>query len=137
MNYIYSAINNTFYPLSLKELYMEAGTWPTDGIEVSDELFNNFCVAPEGKIRVAGEDGLPKWIDIPPVIEDLPTKLNKLSTEYKSDIQALNIAYLSAIVSDGVNESVKQQAVRDQIAARKLKYQNDVAAANLMTLPEV
>lgn len=137
MNYIYSALHNAFYPIAIRDLYVSVGSWPTDGIEVTDEMFNTFGVAPIGKMRVAGEDGLPMWVDIPPIIEDLPTRLNKLSVQYKADIQALNLSYLSATVNDGVNEEVKWQAVRDQIAARKLQYQNDVAAVNLMTLPEV
>jgi hypothetical protein len=137
MNYIYSALANSFYPILLRTLYESTGTWPTDGIEVSDEIFNTFSNPPAGKMRVAGANGLPMWEDIPPIVYDLPTRLNRLSVQYKADIQTLNLSYLSATVNDGINEETKWQAVRYQIAARKLQYQNDVAAANLMTLPEV
>ncbi|SQI42308.1 Caudovirales tail fibre assembly protein [Leminorella richardii] len=70
-NYIFSAINNMFYPLALREVYDAAGTWPTDGLEVDDALFTKLSgVAPEGKIRVVSEGGLPCWVDIPPLSVD-------------------------------------------------------------------
>ncbi|CNF18084.1 hypothetical protein [Yersinia intermedia] len=62
-------------------------------------------------------------------INTLPTVLNRLSTEYKSDISSLNDSYLSALVNDGINETAKLQVVRNQIADRKAKYATDVAAA--------
>ncbi|WP_275375394.1 tail fiber assembly protein, partial [Xenorhabdus bovienii] len=47
---------------------MDAGSWPDDGIEVSESVFNEFAIIdpPVGKRRVAGSDGLPAWGDIPP-----------------------------------------------------------------------
>lgn len=41
-NYVYSAIANSFYPVSLKYLYENAGTWPDDAIAISDEDFELF-----------------------------------------------------------------------------------------------
>lgn len=66
-NQIYSKKNNAFYLLSMKAQYESAGAWPTDGVSVSDSMFNEFASpAPAGKIRVAGNNGLPEWGDIPP-----------------------------------------------------------------------
>jgi len=66
MNYVYSAEKNSFYPVALKRYYEESGGWPEVYIEVSDEIFNEFISQKEGKVRVAGEDGMPAWADIPP-----------------------------------------------------------------------
>lgn len=69
--YFYSAKKNAFYPIVLKQNYIDSGVWPDDGIGVDKEVFSEFSgnIPPEGKIRIAGNDGLPAWGDIPP-----PTK---------------------------------------------------------------
>ncbi|MFH3517693.1 tail fiber assembly protein [Citrobacter sp. 70972423] len=65
-NFIFSALNNAFYPLELQSRYVEAGSWPEDGIEVNDEIFKEFTGEPPvGKVRGV-EDGFPCWIDVPP-----------------------------------------------------------------------
>ncbi|HCM9127985.1 TPA: tail fiber assembly protein [Enterobacter asburiae] len=64
--YIYSAKNNAFYPVDMKEDYVEAGSWPDDGKAVSEECFLEFTsVAHADKYRVAGDDGLPAWEAVP------------------------------------------------------------------------
>lgn len=66
-NYVYSAANNAFFPVELRSTYDSAGTWPSDGVDVNDTMFAEFSgMAPEGKIRAAGANGLPCWVDIPP-----------------------------------------------------------------------
>ncbi|MBS9422502.1 tail fiber assembly protein [Photorhabdus caribbeanensis] len=74
-NYVFSALNKAFYPLSLQQDYIEAGSWPNDSISVTDDIFNEFSgIPPIGKILSSGEDGLPCWEDIPP-----PTKEELIS----------------------------------------------------------
>ncbi|EFH6048585.1 tail fiber assembly protein [Escherichia coli] len=63
--YYYSAMNNAFYLAENIDLYKEQNTWPSDAIKVEDSLFDEFNSPPPGKIRAAGENGLPVWIDIP------------------------------------------------------------------------
>ncbi|VAL08702.1 tail assembly chaperone gp38 [Enterobacter hormaechei] len=66
MNYIFSAKSNAFYPVSMQADYEEAGSWPSDGIEVSDDDFNLYSgYPPEGKILSADKNGLPVWVDKP------------------------------------------------------------------------
>ncbi|PHM36516.1 conserved hypothetical protein [Xenorhabdus innexi] len=66
MNYYYSATTNAFYPVSMKPDYVAAGTFPDDARLVDDSVFDAFSVGKDGKVRVAGADGLPVWGDIPP-----------------------------------------------------------------------
>lgn len=69
--YIYSPSVNAFFPLSLQEDYEMAGTWPLDGVIVSEDIAHEFMQsAPSGKKRVAGEDGYPAWDDIPALTKE-------------------------------------------------------------------
>ncbi|VEA74661.1 phage tail assembly protein [Salmonella enterica subsp. arizonae] len=64
--YHYSPTQNTFYPDELKQVYIDAGTFPDDTVEVSDDVWMEFAGnhPPEGKQRAAGHDNLPCWVDI-------------------------------------------------------------------------
>ena len=78
--YQFSPSENVILPLELKELYLKAGTWPVDTVDISDEQATEFMGGPpEGKMRVAGKNGLPAWGDVPPptqeeLIADADTK---------------------------------------------------------------
>ena len=64
--YIYSAKNNAFYPVNMMADYVAAGSWPDDGKEVTTDCFLEFTsVAHADKYRVAGDDGLPAWEQVP------------------------------------------------------------------------
>ncbi len=64
MSYGYSAKNNTFYVLERTSSYESAGTWPDDVVDVSDEMFIEYSGdRPLGKVRAAGDCGLPVWVD--------------------------------------------------------------------------
>ncbi|WP_323838450.1 tail fiber assembly protein [Photorhabdus africana] len=66
--YFYSAKTNSFYPIELKQNYIASGSLPDDVIEVSLDIYQEYAAnnAPEGKYRIAGQNGLPEWADIPP-----------------------------------------------------------------------
>lgn len=64
--YGYSAKNNAFFQLSEIENYQH---WDLkDLIKVGDDVFMEFTRdrTADGFLRVAGENGLPVWSDIPP-----------------------------------------------------------------------
>lgn len=66
--YSYSAKNNAFYANSLKASYSE---WPDDAEGVEGAIFSRFTQSPpDGKVRVAGNDGLPTWADLPPLSQE-------------------------------------------------------------------
>lgn len=67
VNYIYSASQNMILPVSLKQIYIDAGTWPEDGIAISDEVAEEFMGQyPQGKTLFHDKHGQPCWADIPP-----------------------------------------------------------------------
>ncbi|HEI0663064.1 TPA: hypothetical protein SIF69_004137, partial [Escherichia coli] len=65
MNYFYSAITNSFYPEALKEDYTDSGTWPLDGIKVTESAYVKFINPEDGKILSPGDGGIPVLIDKP------------------------------------------------------------------------
>lgn len=70
-NYIYSANDNAFYPTVYRDDYERAGTWPNDGVDVSDAIYFEYSgMPPEGKIRRPGDDGMPGWVDAPAKSKD-------------------------------------------------------------------
>lgn len=66
MKYIYDAKTNAFYPIELKDSYLDKGLWPESSVEIDEETFADFQNPPPRKVRVAGGDGYPAWADIPP-----------------------------------------------------------------------
>lgn len=58
IKYTYSATKNAFYPLDIKKDYDVAGSWPEDGVEISDDDFNLYSgYPPEGKILLLTTKG--------------------------------------------------------------------------------
>ncbi|EMF8441905.1 MULTISPECIES: tail fiber assembly protein [Enterobacter] len=66
MKYIYDAKTNAFYPVELKDSYLAKGIWPENGVEVDEVIFAEFQNPPEGKMRLADNEGYPSWADTPP-----------------------------------------------------------------------
>ncbi|WP_140918171.1 tail fiber assembly protein [Limnobaculum xujianqingii] len=67
----YSKTTNAFYLEESKENYETAGTWPADVVDVPLDIFSEFSGSPpEGKIRAAGEDGLPVWQATPSLTKE-------------------------------------------------------------------
>ncbi|WP_370557374.1 tail assembly chaperone [Edwardsiella tarda] len=130
---MYKFYQNKFFPYALQPDYEKSLSWPDGGVDVDDEVFIKFKTPPEGKVRIVGADGYPAWGDIPPKTNEelLKNELQAISKKYQEDIDALNQAYLAAVVSDGPGEPAKQQAVRDAITARKAQYAADKEAARL------
>lgn len=126
----FSPSMKTFFPLNMIEDGSYGDDLPDDLIDVTDEELVTYWKAapPSGKI-IGVVSGRPEWVPVPEVIESLSVILNNLSTNYKNDISGLNTAYLSALVNDGINETTKLQAVRNQISERKAQYIVDIAAA--------
>ncbi|NUL36654.1 tail fiber assembly protein [Kosakonia sacchari] len=68
--YQYSPSGNFFTNTELRNSYAE-GEYPADAVDVTDDIFWQFAAAPpEGMTRIAGEDGLPAWGELPPLSRD-------------------------------------------------------------------
>ncbi|EHI3752476.1 DUF4376 domain-containing protein [Salmonella enterica] len=94
--YHYSPTQNTFYPDELKQVYIDAGTFPADTVEVSDDVWLEFAGnhPPEGKQRAAGHDNLPCWVDIPlPDIEDARSRKHDEINAWRNRQESANYTF--------------------------------------------
>lgn len=83
--YIFSKSTLSFYPAEMEEAYQQAGTWPDDGVDVTEEIFNEFnSTAPDGKQRGADADGYPAWVDIPQTEVDISTARQQKQAEIEN-----------------------------------------------------
>ncbi len=66
MKSVYSPLEKAIYPAFMYEDYVNAGTWPADGIEISDEdaITFNGINQPAGKQLGLVKGGLA-WVDLP------------------------------------------------------------------------
>ncbi len=131
MKSVYSPSEHVIYNAAFYEDYQKAGTWPADGIEISDEDATLFSGNNEPAGKMLGyQNGSLIWIDrpAPPSGELRKNALTALSSSYQDDIEKLNRAWLAAAVNDGVNETTKKDAVLAQINTRKTQYASDRAA---------
>lgn len=111
MKYFYEAPNNLFYCDMNKQAYVDAGTWPEDMMEVSAETFTEFAgTPPSGKVRIAGEDGLPAWTDLPP-----PTTEEKIHA--MEAMRAQLLAYADEVTADWRTELALDE-ISDEDKAR-------------------
>ncbi|EFA4896357.1 tail fiber assembly protein [Escherichia coli] len=85
MKYLYDAVTNAFYPLAMQADYEAAGMWPEKGVEVDEETFAAFQKPPEGKMRIAGDDGYPVWGDIPPLAPEELIKMAEYERQRRID----------------------------------------------------
>lgn len=60
--------------------------------------------------------------------DELNARMNQLADQLKTDVDRMNLAYLSAIVVDGASEAGKIQKIREELSLRKQKYRDDLAA---------
>ncbi|MNE61719.1 Caudovirales tail fiber assembly protein [compost metagenome] len=77
MNFSYSKSTNAFYDNTLKAAYKENGNWPEDCKEVDDDTYFEFRsgVNEEGMIRGSNQDGLPAWVEAPPLSNEALTTI--------------------------------------------------------------
>jgi len=132
--YVYSPLTNGFYPRELREVYDDAGSWPDDGIAVSDVVYREYQTLPppEGKVRVAGNDGLPAWADIP------APSVAELKAEATAMLSALMAKANAAIapLQDAVDIDDATEAERASLTAWK-KYRIALNRLDLSAAPDI
>lgn len=133
--YFYSASINMFYPASLRDAYEQAGTWPEDAVECEDSVYQEFAANPpsEGKMRVAGEDGMPAWDDIPPPTDEqiLFENTNRFNRLMRACTDAAFPIQSRIALGTATDEQLQVLAVIQQYAADLI----DPAITDLTTSP--
>lgn len=66
--YRFNAANLSFYPYSMKSDYEASGTWPENGVDISEFVFADFKLSepPVGTQLGSDPNGNPCWVPIPP-----------------------------------------------------------------------
>lgn len=128
--YYWSSSKSTFLSSEYYDQYQAAGSWPSDAVVVSNDVFQTYTQnPPDGKKR-ADVNGMPGWVDIP--AESNATlyqiALNALSEAYKTNVASLSSAYASAALTDGTSQTSKQAALQSQYATLKTQFASDIAA---------
>lgn len=139
--YIFSANNtnytppliNAFYDTEYKESYVEAGTWPSNYIEVSDEIYSTYNQsAPDGKTLGSDKNGNPVWVDregfVPITEEDLANQKKQTLLNYATQ----KIAPLQ----DAVDLDIATEDEKAQLVAWK-KYRVLVNRVDTSTAPSI
>lgn len=137
-NYAWSASKNTFYLLSDLLTYVRSGNWPEDAVEVHDSVFSSFSSFQngDGKIRGAGADGLPAWVDKPKksqaeLVSDALARRTALIAEAAQQIDIL----ADAETDSSITEEEQQRSVNWR-AYRLALYRIDLSAAPDIEWPE-
>ncbi|WP_442910724.1 tail fiber assembly protein [Kluyvera sp. CHPC 1.2972] len=132
----YSAKENAFYADELRSIYEKAGSWPGDSIEVDNSIFFEFSnEPPEGKYRVAGKDGLPAWVEIPPPTREEITAVNDAQ---KSALKAgadAEIAWRQDAVDAGIATDDETAALAEWKKYRVLLMRVDTTDPDWPTPP--
>lgn len=115
----------------MKEEYLTNGSLPSDVIEVSDSVRNEYNFAPpEGK-QLSSSQNMPVWIDIPPATSE------ELIAAAEQERQKL-LAHADAVMLDWRTELMLGEisdANRAKLSAW-LAYKNGVKSADVATAPE-
>lgn len=138
-NYAWSASKNNFFLLSDLLVYVRNGNWPEDAVEVTDAVFSEFASFQnsEGKIRGAGADGLPVWVDKPKksqaeLVRDALSRRTALIAEAAQQIDILTDAETNGSITEEEQYLLIQW--RDY---RLALYRLDLNAAPDIDWPEV
>lgn len=130
--YLYSKSKNLFYLKENIDNYKITGVLPGDCIDVTDEVFNTYSGnPPPGKVRIAGEDGMPDWGDIPS-----PTR-DELIAIVENERQRL-LAYADVVMQDWRTELMLGEISDDNKAklSEWLAYKNEVKSIDVTANPE-
>lgn len=131
-DYIFSPKQNAFYPLSLKEDYELAGSWPDDGVPVTEEVFKEYTAQPpSGKIRGAVNNA-PAWLDAPaPTHEEMVSEAERKKAELRKNADD-EIAWRQ----DAVDTDIATESEITELAAWK-KYRVLLMRVDTTKAPEI
>ncbi|EKT1596845.1 tail fiber assembly protein [Escherichia coli] len=105
--YLFSPSTLGFYPIEMKEEYLTNDSLPSDVIEVSDSVRNEYNFAPpEGK-QLSSSQNMPVWIDIPPATRE-------------------------ELIADAEREKLRLKAVADD----EISWRQDAVDAGIATAEE-
>lgn len=134
----YSATTNGFYPYSLFDVYISAGTWPEDAVEITERWYSYLLDGQSaGKVIIANEYGSPE-LSAPP----LPTEKELIAqAETNKSFLMSRANEVLAPLQDAVDLGLATDDESELLLAwktyRVLLNRVDTAAAPEIEWPEV
>lgn len=116
----------------LKPDYISAGSWPDDGVEVSEAIYRQFLTPPAGKMLIANQDGLPEWGNIPP---PTPEQLQHRAESQKRHAMRVSAEKI-AICQDAVDLDIATDSEKSSLAAWR-KYRVLLNRVDCTTAPDI
>lgn len=136
MKSVYSPGEHAIYPSVLYEEYMQSGTWPADGIEISDAdaVTFNGSNEPSGKM-VSMVDGVLCWVDRPaPVLTKeqlIAIAEGKRESLIDQAMQSISVIQLK------LQAGRKLTTAETEKLNNTLDYIDEVTATDISTAPDI
>lgn len=131
----YSATMNAFYLPEKEADYRAQDVWPSDAVPVSDAMASEFIASPPaGQQRIAGEDGLPCWADIPPLTQ---AELQALANDEKQRRIATANGYINSQQWPSKLTLGRLSALETANFNEWLDYLDAVGAVDIVTAPDI
>lgn len=130
--YCFSPSRSSFYPTSMKDVYVSAGSWPEDAYPVPPEVYDCFSCLPPGK-ALGTKDGKPTFVDI-----DKTQTTGEINHQWKrrADREIESGRRDIDILQYGVDVGMSNEGDEEKIAALK-RYVVEVSRYTLQkTYPE-
>lgn len=125
----FCAKTNGFYPEEFQEQYVDAGTWPEDLTEVSQEQYQLLIGAQShGKIIVPDEDGYP-------VLSDPETDFTAVAVQRRDSEMALASARINALTDAQDDGDITPEEVEELAALREKRTR--LRRLDLTTAPDI
>ncbi|MDM2750296.1 tail fiber assembly protein [Citrobacter sp. Cs237] len=123
IKYYYSASNNSFYPLSLKDDYDVVDSWPSDAVAISEKWYNYLMEGlMKGKLIISNEYGEPILSEPAPLtkqelIQFAENKKEELLREIREKTQIWQTQLALGIISDEDRQRLIQWMLHAQQVA--------------------
>lgn len=133
--YFYSPSVDTCYPEILYDAYVDSGTWPTDGIRISDELYVEFFLStpPENKKRYWNSSTKTfSWSDIPAYQYSDEEKKTIGRTYRNNFVIATDVMMLSDYT---INDTLLTDEQKKEVADTRIAFKTWPTLANWWNVP--
>ncbi|GAB7453277.1 hypothetical protein OUHCRE13_29030 [Enterobacter roggenkampii] len=136
MKSVYSPGEHAIYPSVLYEEYMQSGTWPADGIEISDAdaVTFNGSNEPSGKM-VSMVDGVLCWVDRPAPV--LPKEQLIAIAEGKRESLIDQAMQSISVIQLKLQAGRKLTTAETEKLNNTLDYIDEVTATDISTAPDI
>ncbi|MBS9431277.1 tail fiber assembly protein [Photorhabdus hainanensis] len=123
-----------FYSASMKQDYIDAGSWPENAVEMTAAEKNTYWMTnpPEGKRLGADNAGRPVWVDIPP---PTPEQLQQRAESQKRQLLDTARAKID-IYQDAVDLDMATDAEKSALTAWR-KYRVLLNRVDCATAPDI